>query len=539
MDAVTRTEATEVLTMDDYGAIRRARRDGKSIRQIAREFNLSRITIRKVLKHPEPVSTPRNRFAPKLGPFQSVLDQIIAEDHTAPPKQRHTAAQAFRRLRDEHGYRGGYAQVQRYLFQHHRRERETFIPLGHLPGKRLEADFGHIHVDFPDGRRLVPFLVTTWAYSNYPFVLALPFERTEAILEGMVRAFEFFEVVPEEVWWDNPKTVATLICPGRQREIHPRYRALANHYAFNPQFCMPARGNEKPDAESTVKAVQRRFSTPVPRVTDLDELNRHFRDRCQAERARTVQSLFGPFLIATRFAEEQAAAAPLSSHRFDPCVIRPAATVDKYQTVAFDRNRYSVPRPFAFQSVTVKGYVDRIAIVAGGQVVATHKRSLLPGPPILDPLHYLPTLGHKPGALDHAPVYRDWKLPACFTAFRAELEQHYGATAGTRRFVQVLQLLVDHPLDRVRRAVENCRRQQLISADAVIQQTRTLAACEAQTHRSSLWTTELTATPQVSVPLPDLSRFDELLDGPASSDDAFSVTAKETRCESPVTVFVT
>jgi transposase len=538
MDALTRTEATKVLTMDDYGAIRRARRDGKSIRQIAREFNLSRITIRKVLKNPEPVSIPRNRFAPKLGPFQSILDQIVAEDQTAPPKQRHTAAQAFRRLRDEHGYRGGYAQVQRYLFQHHRRERETFIPLGHLPGRRLEADFGHIQVDFPDGRRLVSFLVTTWAYSNYPFVVALPFERTEAILEGMVRAFEFFEIVPEEVWWDNPKTVATLICPGRQREIHPRYRALANHYAFNPQFCMPARGNEKPDAESTVKAVQRRFSTPVPRVMDLDELNRHFRDRCQTELARTVQSLSGPFLIGTRFAEERAAAAPLSSHRFDPCVIRPAASVDKYQTVAFDRNRYSVPRPFAFQSVTVKGYVDRIAIVAGGQVVATHKRALVPGPPILDPLHYLPTLGHKPGALDHAPVYRDWKLPACFTTFRAELEEHYGATTGTRRFVQVLQLLVDHPLDRVRRAVENCQRQQLISADAVIQQTRTLAARESQTRRSSSWTMELTTTPQVSVPLPDLRRFDDLLDGPASSEDAFP-TADQTRCESPITVFVT
>jgi hypothetical protein len=57
--------------------------------------------------------------------------------------------------------------VQRYLFKHHRRERETFIPLGQLPGDRLEADFGQIHVDFPAGRKLVPFVVTTWVYSNY------------------------------------------------------------------------------------------------------------------------------------------------------------------------------------------------------------------------------------------------------------------------------------------------------------------------------------------------------------------------------------
>src|SRR5207249_224859 len=154
---------------------------------------------------------------------------------------------------------------------------------------------------------------------------------------------------PREVWWDNPKTVATLILLGRERRLHPRYAALARHYVFDPRFCMPARGNEKPDAESTVKAVQRRFATPVPRVADLDELNRGLRQRCQAERTRTVQSLYGPFVIGSRFAEDQAAAAPLPDHGFDPCVIRPAAPVDKYQTVAFERNRYSVPRPFAFQ----------------------------------------------------------------------------------------------------------------------------------------------------------------------------------------------
>ena len=188
----------------------------------------------------------------------------------------------------------------------------------------------------------------------------------------MVAAFEFFGCVPREVWWDNPRTVATLILQGRERQLHPRYAALASHYVFEPRFCMPRRGNEKPDAEGTVKAVQTRFATPVPRVADLDELNTFFRNRCEAERERIVQSLFGPFAIKDRFAEDLAAAAPLPGHRFDPCVIHPAVAVDKYQTVAFDTNRYSVPRPFAFQMVTVKGYVDRVVIVAQGQVVATH-----------------------------------------------------------------------------------------------------------------------------------------------------------------------
>jgi hypothetical protein len=83
--------------------------------------------------------------------------------------------------------------------------------------------------------------------------------------------------------------------------------------------------------------------------------------------------------------------------------------------------------------------------VAGGQVVATHERSREPCQMVLDPLHYLETLGRKPGALDHAPVFRDWELPACLVAFRAELEQHHGSVGGSRQFVQVLQLLAEHP----------------------------------------------------------------------------------------------
>jgi transposase len=532
----------EVLTVDDYGAIRRARRDGKSIRRIAREFDHSRNTIRKVLKYPEPSATVRNRSAPKLGQFYALIDQILRDDELAPPKQRHTAAQIFRRLREEHDYGGGYAQVQRYLLKHRHAKKETFIPLGHLPGERLEADFGHIHVDFPDGRRLVPFLVTTWAYSNYPFVVALPFERTEAVLEGMVRAFEFYGYVPKEVWWDNPKTVATSILLGRERRLHPRYAALASHYVFNPLFCTPRRGNEKPDVENTVRAVQRRFSTPIPRVRDLDELNLLFRARCEAERARTVQSLFGSFVIGERFAEEQAAALPLPKHRFDPCVIRLAAPVDKYQTVAFERNRYSVPRPFAFEMVTVKGYVDRVVIVAKGEVVAQHARSRSPDTLVLDPLHYLATLDRKPGALDHAPVYRDWKLPACFAELRAELEKHHGAVAGARRFVKVLQLLVDHPLARVSQAIEACRREQAPSAEAVIQRTHTLAACDAMPNASAPWSIEYTTVPQIHVPAPDLSRFNHLLnngDGNVVDEEELGVAAAETCCASPVTTFFT
>jgi transposase len=509
-------EVKDVLTVDDYGAIRRARRDGMSIRKIARAFHHSRYKIRQVLSQSEPLPYTRTpeRPAPVLGPFQPIIDQILADDEHAPPKQRHTAMQVFRRLRDEHGYPGSYGQVQRYRLKHRRRHRETFIPLAHPPGHRLEADFGHIHVDFPDGRRLVPVLVPVWAYSNYPFVLALPTERTEAILAGLVAAFDFFACAPREVWWDNPRTVATLIFPGRQRQLHPRYAALASHYAFDPLFCLPAHSTEKPDAESTVKAVQRRFATPVPRVTDLDAINAQFRQLCRAEQERTVQSLSGPFLIAARFAEERTAAGRLPDRPFDACIVRPAVRVDKYQTVTFDNNRYSVPRAYAFQPVTVKGYVDRIVVVADGRVVASHPRCYGRCPPVLDPLHYLATLGRKPAALDHAPVYRDWKLPAAFTELRAALEERHGMLAGARQFIRVLELLRVHPQTRVERAIVACRGEQVTTVEAIVQRTPTLAAQDQERGGQEPCRCELATVPEIRVPRPDLSRFNQLLSGP-------------------------
>ena len=133
-----------MLTVDDYARIRTAYRDGMSIRAIARTFHHSRRKVREVLVQPEPKPYIRARepALPVVGPFSSVIDAILTADEQAPRKQRHTAAQIFRRLRDEHGYRGSYAPVQRYVARRTARKREVFIPLSHDAGQRLESDFG-------------------------------------------------------------------------------------------------------------------------------------------------------------------------------------------------------------------------------------------------------------------------------------------------------------------------------------------------------------------------------------------------------------
>jgi transposase len=398
-------------TVDDFAEIRRLHRDGLSARQIARRLRVGRDTIRKALANPEPRPYTRSapRPAPTFGPFRPIVDAILDADQTAPRKQRHTATQIYRRLVAEHGYAGSYHPVQRHLKDRRRGQRETLVPLDHAPGHRCEADFGHIHVDFPDGRRLVPVLVMTWSYSNAPFAVALPTERTEAVLHGMSEAFAFFGGVPREVWWDNPATVAVRVGRGRERTMHPRYAALASHYTFAGRFCLPATPQEKPRVENRVKDLERRWATPVPRVKDLAELNEHLRRCCLQARDRSCGS--NAETVGVRFERDLAAAGPLPARAFDACVFD-TGRVDKYQTVAFDGNRYSVPRRYAFGVVTIRGFVDRVEVMADHHVVAMHRRSYARRERILDPRHFLAVLEHKPATLDHAPVLRDWHLPS-------------------------------------------------------------------------------------------------------------------------------
>jgi hypothetical protein len=199
----------------------------------------------------------------------------------------------------------------------------------------------------------------------------------------------------------------------------------------------------------------------------------------------------------------------LPLHAFDPC-IREARKADKYQTVAFDSNRYSVPRRWAFQCLTVKAYVDHIEIVVGGQMVARHPRSYGRDQQVLDPLHYLVTLGRRPGALDHSGVYRNWQLPAAFTELRTSLEERHGAHAGSRQYIRVLQLLADHPVGRVQQAIEQCRSKGLLDAEVIRGQTERLALPPGRAVAVAEAPAEILPA-QIQVPRVDLSRFNQLL----------------------------
>lgn len=135
---------------------------------------------------------------------------------------------------------------------------------------------------------------------------------------------------------------------------------------------MPASGNEKPVVENRVKTWPRRWGTPVPRVKDFEELNAYLRECCLQDQSRPSRD--AKSTIGERLQRDRQNAASLPQHHFDACIPQPAK-VDQYQFARFDNVSYSVPRSAAFQTVTMKGDLDRVDIVHGDQIVATHVRS--------------------------------------------------------------------------------------------------------------------------------------------------------------------
>ena len=56
------------------------------------------------------------------------------------------------------------------------------------------------------------------------------------------RVLAFYQGVPKRILIDNPKTMVTHLSKGKDRQFHPRFLALMNHYLMEPVACTPAVG---------------------------------------------------------------------------------------------------------------------------------------------------------------------------------------------------------------------------------------------------------------------------------------------------------
>ena len=437
--------------------------EGASKRSIRRGYGVGAETLEKILTHTEPpgyrAAAPRPKT--KLGPYLDVISEILASDRDAPPKQHHTAKRIFERLRDEHGYSGGITQVKEAVALRKRHGKEVFVPLSHRPGE-AQFDFGHATVEIAGVRRKAAFAVMSLPYSDAFHVSAYPRECTETFQAAHVAAFDFFGGVPTKTSYDNT-TIAVSRIIGRERALTREFLRLESHFLFAHRFCRVGRGNEKGHVESLVGYGRRNFMVPVPVCSSFAELNDRLEAACRADLDRRVRGK--PGTKADLLVVDRAAMLPIPAAVFEARRVI-AARANSLALVRFDRNDYSVPTAFAHHGLTVIGGIERVRIVEGARLVATHPRCWESERTTFDPRHYLALLERKPGALDVARPLEDWALPGCFALLRRRLESGLGHL-GTREFIKVLRLLERATVGELAGAVETALRIGATSSDAI------------------------------------------------------------------------
>jgi len=448
-----------------YGRVRRAVRvEGQSQRAVAREFGLSRDTVRKMLQYAVPPGYQRQQpiKRPKLGPWLGVIDAILNDDKQRPVKQRHTSKRIFERLKDEHGFTGGYTIVKDYVRVATLHSQEMFVPLRHAPGE-AQADFGEALVVIAGVERKAHYLAMDLPHSDDCFVAAFPAETTEAFLEGHVRAFAYFGGVPTRILYDNTKIAVAKILGGEERKKTKAFSELQSYYLFADKFGRPAKGNDKGKVEGLVGYARRNFMVPIPRASSWEELNLHLEADCRKRRERRLRG--HTETIGERFESDRAVLLPLPAAPYEACE-KISARVSSLSLVRYRSNDYSVPTEYGHRQVWVKGYVHEVVIACGSEVIARHQRSYEREAVVFDPLHYLALLEQKTRALDQAAPLAGWQLPECFAQLRRLLEARL-KKQGSREYVQVLRLLETFDIAEVTLAIEDALRLGTISFDAV------------------------------------------------------------------------
>jgi len=242
-------------------------------------------------------------------------------------------------------------------------------------------------------------------YSRRLFVMAFPFQKQEAFLEGHVHAFHHFDGVPRRLTYDNLTTALLRTLKGQSRKEQETFIAFRSHYLFSSNFCTPRMPHQKGRIEDGVGFGRRNFLVPPPAVDSYEELNAHILAACLEDDERCVHGQEKP--IGEAWEAEKVHLLPLPLRDL-PCCVTRSVRVNPYSQVEFETNRYSVPVDSAYRDLVLKAYPFRVDVFHQNQVIATHARCHGKYEDVIEPLHYLPLLEQRPGAFDHAKPMRRW-----------------------------------------------------------------------------------------------------------------------------------
>jgi transposase len=348
--------------------IQALRRQGHSIRQIARDLGISRKTVRRYLRCPDPPRYVRTKTRPSLlDPYKDYLRSRVEKLPEIP------ATVLLREIRAR-GYPGQITLIKdfiRPIRAEKRRLQELTVRYETAPGEQAQVDWGEF-LRLPDGRKLYG-LSTILGWSRTGFVYFTDRMVLAELLYGLTLAFEYFGGWPRKLLFDNPKTV--VLVRGEtvaDSKLHPRFLDFLGHYGLELQLCEPRRPRTKGKVERPMQYLAHSLVLPnQDRWSSPEEANRDARRWLDTVANVRLHGTTGerPF---DRLPQE--GLVPFASARPYDLTWTEVRRVHKDCHFSWEGNRYSVPWQHGSTSVLVRRHPGGLLEVErGGDVIARHR----------------------------------------------------------------------------------------------------------------------------------------------------------------------
>lgn len=369
--------------------------EGKSRRQVAREMGVSRNTVRKYVEaqDPEPKRVEGPRAQPVRERAEKAIDDLLEDwkGRTA-GKHRITGTRVHEALL-ESGVKVGATVVREVLAERRRQAAEASIPLVHRPGEEAQVDFFEVLVDEDGVRRKAWKFVMRLMYSGRDFVWLYDRADQLAFFDGHVRAFAYFDAVPQRIVYDNLKAAVKRLLR-RGRELNGRFLALVNHYLFEPCFARPYHGDDKGGVEARGGAIRRQHLTPILQGPTLEAMASEVLARVEQEAANKARTPGRSVLEC--FAEERPRMLPLPARPYRVERVVPVS-LTRSALARVEGAVYSVPCAWKMLRATAHVGLHSVRIVCRDEEVE-HPRQPFGGRSVRQ-RHYLPEFAKKPQAV--------------------------------------------------------------------------------------------------------------------------------------------
>jgi transposase len=216
----------------------------EKVRHIAKDLGINRRSVQRVISRKSvSVERPAGKRRSMMDDFKDYATALLKE---TPDIQ---ATVIFQRLRDMHGYAGGYTVVKewvraaRSLLAGGRSRKEAFLTLEFAPGAVAQVDWGEFADVFGDGIKIHCFVMVL-CYSRLIYIEFTRSEKFEDFLRCHERGLAYFGGVADHFWYDNlPSAVSERM--GRLVRFNARFLAYLGHHRVNPHACNVGAANEK------------------------------------------------------------------------------------------------------------------------------------------------------------------------------------------------------------------------------------------------------------------------------------------------------